>query len=91
MNSKPPFYRKSYESTCSIGDIGPEKTLASATAQSKQILAHRTWGTKKRTSMKIATMIARVLLGLLFVVFGLNIFFPVHPDAAAAGTGRRFL
>ncbi len=32
--------------------------------------------------MKIATIIARVLLGLVFVVFGSNIFLALHSDAA---------
>jgi putative oxidoreductase len=35
--------------------------------------------------MKIAVVIARVLLGLVFVVFGLNVFFPFIPQQPMAG------
>jgi len=38
--------------------------------------------------MKIATVVARVLLGLVFVIFGLNIFLhfiPMPPPEGAAG------
>lgn len=43
--------------------------------------------------MKIATIIARVLLGLIFVVFGSNIFFhfipmPPQPDSPASQYGK---
>jgi len=34
--------------------------------------------------MKVATIIARVLLGLIFVVFGFKHFLTLHSDAAAA-------
>ncbi|HUK80996.1 MAG TPA: hypothetical protein VLZ12_00025 [Verrucomicrobiae bacterium] len=42
--------------------------------------------------MKIATIIARVLLGVLFVVFGLNMFFNFIPlPPAPAGPARDFM
>jgi putative oxidoreductase len=35
--------------------------------------------------MKIAVLIARILLGLVFLVFGLNVFFPFIPQQPMAG------
>jgi putative oxidoreductase len=46
--------------------------------------------------MKIAVLIARILLGLIFVVFGVNFFYPFMPsppptnDAAGAFSGGLF-
>jgi putative oxidoreductase len=44
--------------------------------------------TKKENKMKIASLIARILLGLIFVVFGLNgflHFIPMPPPTGVAG------
>jgi uncharacterized membrane protein YphA (DoxX/SURF4 family) len=41
--------------------------------------------------MKIVSLIARILLGLLFLVFGLNGFFHFIPMAAPTGTAGQFL
>jgi putative oxidoreductase len=41
--------------------------------------------------MKIATIIARVLLGLIFVVFGLNAFFNFIPMPAPTGQAGAFM
>jgi hypothetical protein len=41
--------------------------------------------------MKIASLIARYLLGLLFLVFGLNGFFHFIPIAPPPGLGGQFM
>jgi uncharacterized membrane protein YphA (DoxX/SURF4 family) len=41
--------------------------------------------------MKIATLIARILLGLLFLVFGLNGFFHFIPMAPPAGLAGQYM
>src|SRR5439155_18217899 len=45
----------------------------------------------KRNNMKIITVIARVLLGFIFLVFGLNGFLHFIPSSPPSGTAGQFV
>jgi uncharacterized membrane protein YphA (DoxX/SURF4 family) len=45
----------------------------------------------ERRNMKIATLIARILLGLIFLVFGLNQFLHFIPVILPSGLAGQFL
>src|SRR5207248_2711510 len=45
----------------------------------------------KQTNMKIITVIARFLLGLIFLVFGLNGFLHFIPSSPPSGTAGQFI
>src|SRR6185437_9135396 len=42
--------------------------------------SYLSWNKQRKDAMKIATVIARVLMGLVFIVFGLNGFFHFIPQ-----------